>query len=619
MKNDAISYDDLLHVLPHLSAIIVGPGPGSPANPSDVGILNHLWGLTSDIVIPIFGVCLGLQSLSLAYGARLKRLNVVKHGQISHIHHGGSELFKGVGDALAVRYHSLHVVLKEGGEVEQLAWADDGTENGEVVMAVKHTSKPFWAVQYHPESVRTTGGGLEVLQNFWRLAKTWNRAHGRDLHPWDLSFTRIVGPTWPYLRPHSPPSTPSGSSSPNVITTVLELPTLSLHRACDLLGANDESSPFVLLESAAEPGRFSIIGAVSTDSLRITYSVGHKHVRVFTGGEWHRESLGHHDSWSWIASFMRCRKARGGAPEIPFWGGLVGYLSYELGVDTLSIPTARRRRHHPDLNLVFVDRSIVLDKSTGKLYIQSIKPNDQAWCTNMASRLSDAALEQPYPPTRIPPIFKKKPIINLPDEALYKSRITQAKEHLFVGNSYELCLTAPTTVITPARSLSSPSSSWDFYKLLQSQNPAPHSGYLRLHPSTLVSSSPERFLSFSRPPSTKCQLRPIKGTVRKGPGITRAVAEKALTGSPKEVAENLMIVDLIRHDLHGVVGDDVTVKQFCAIEEYETVWQMVSVIEGQSTQDVSGATDLDSEGELGWEVLRRSLPPGRFLFSLSSQ
>jgi para-aminobenzoate synthetase len=122
----------------------------------------------------------------------------------------------------------------------------------------------------------------------------------------------------------------------------------------------------------------------------------------------------------------------------------------------------------------------------------------------------------------------------------------------------------------------------------------------------LLSSSPERFLSYSRPPGTICQLRPIKGTVRKAPHVTREIAEKALIGSPKEVAENLMIVDLIRHDLHGVVGQDVQVKQFCSVEEYETVWQLVSVIEGRLSEHF----DPGVEDQLGWEVLRRSLPPG---------
>jgi para-aminobenzoate synthetase len=72
-----------------------------------------------------------------------------------------------------------------------------------------------------------------------------------------------------------------------------------------------------------------------------------------------------------------------------------------------------------------------------------------------------------------------------------------------------------------------------------------------------------------------------------------------------------MIVDLIRHDLHAVVGEDVQVKQFCGVEEYETVWQLVSVIEGKLEPGTSGASDPDSQ--LGWEMLRTSLPPGQSL------
>ncbi len=77
------------------------------------------------------------------------------------------------------------------------------------------------------------------------------------------------------------------------------------------------------------------------------------------------------------------------------------------------------------------------------------------------------------------------------------------------------------------------------------------------------------------------QLRPIKGTVRKGVDMTFEEAERILR-SPKEIGENLMIVDLIRHDLHSVVGQGVECKEFCSIEEYETLWQLVSVIEGQA-------------------------------------
>ena len=200
--------------------------------------------------------------------------------------------------------------------------------------------------------------------------------------------------------------------------------------------------------------------------------------------------------------------------------------------------------------------------------------------------------------------------VTLPDRDSYISNIVAAKERLSSGDSYELCITAPTRVLAPkapSAIAKGTSSSWVLYKLLRSCNPAPHSGYIRLHPLTLLSSSPERFLSYARPPDGVCQLRPIKGTVRKAPHITRTIAEEMLAGSKKEVAENLMIVDLIRHDLHSILGEDVEVKQFCSVEEYETVWQLVSVIEGRAHVSACGETDCD----LGWEVLRNSLPPGK--------
>ncbi|KXN84293.1 Aminodeoxychorismate synthase [Leucoagaricus sp. SymC.cos] len=100
-------------------------------------------------------------------------------------------------------------------------------------------------------------------------------------------------------------------------------------------------------------------------------------------------------------------------------------------------------------------------------------------------------------------------------------------------------------------------------------------------------------------------MRPIKGTVKKGGGVNRAVAEARLVGCVKEVAENLMIVDLIRHDLHGAVGSDVQVKKFCVVEEYETVFQLVSVIEARASLETANEA-LD----FGWGVLCKCLPPG---------
>ncbi|RDB28910.1 putative aminodeoxychorismate synthase [Hypsizygus marmoreus] len=607
IKNDDFTIEELLPYLHHFSAIVVGPGPGSPDNPSDIGVVKNLWKVKDEHVLPIFGVCLGLQSMAIEFGALLKRLHVVKHGQVSTIQHAGDGLFQGVGEVRAVRYHSLHVTLPEEGEIEALAWANDGEDNGRVLMAAKHGTRPYWAVQYHPESVCTAGGGSDILRNFWRLAQAWTTQNGRSVRPWNATITGAIGNPWPHHHSHSPPPTPTHPPR-SVATSITDISGLSVTHICELFGALDESSPFVLLDSAAKPGRFSVIASLLPSSLQVTHFVHDRFVTLRRGENVIQEKLGSRDVWSWLAAFMRTHKAVGLA-EIPFWGGLIGYLSYELGVHSLNVPLQSSKvsewRRHPDVNLVFVERSVVVDIVTDKAYVQSIIPGDDSWVAATSSQLIRTSDEHH---TRTPASeATSPPVVTLPDKELYISQINKAKEHLFAGDSYELCLTAPTRISIPQCSATSPTS-WERYKSLRKTNPAPHSAFLRLHPSTLLSSSPERFLSFSRPPHSICQLRPIKGTVRKAPGITRSVAEELLAGSTKEVAENLMIVDLIRHDLHGVVGDDVRVKQFCTVEEYETVWQLVSVIEGKLAEGSSA--DLDPDSEIGWEVLKKSLPPG---------
>ncbi|KAF5368600.1 hypothetical protein D9758_002255 [Tetrapyrgos nigripes] len=597
IKNDTLTIDGLRPLLKGFSAIIIGPGPGSPDNARDIGLIRDLWNLAEEELLPIFGVCLGLQSLAIEFGATLKRLHVVKHGQVSRISHTGQDLFRGVQDVHAVRYHSLHVELLPDGDIEPLAWANDELENGVVLMAAKHKSRPFWAVQYHPESVITEGGGLSVVQNFWDLALQWSRRHGRVPQPLDSSAWQILGHPWPHIETCS---IPTPSSLPPVVTVVLDLPGVSASKVCELLGVNDEKTPFALLDSAAKPGRFSIIASLSPSSLQILHSIGDAFVTLKRGNHVIHEMLGDSDIWSWLANFMRSKKVRGGIPEIPFWGGLIGLLSYELGVHSLSVPLRPNRREsnkHRDVNMVFVERSVVLDNTTGKLYIQSTSPNDSTWLNDISATCMDYFSHQ-SPPYRVPQVPAGSASVELPNKSRYISRIIEAQESLRAGDSYELCLTA-NTHLNVRRGMST----WDRYKVLRQTNPAPHSAYIRLHPTTFLSSSPERFLSYSRPPESLCQLRPIKGTIKKRPGITRAVAERALRGSCKEVAENLMIVDLIRHDLHAVVGLDVEVKQFCGIEEYETVWQMVSVIEGKLPSHTAN-------NEIGWGVLKHSLPPG---------
>ncbi len=137
-------------------------------------------------------------------------------------------------------------------------------------------------------------------------------------------------------------------------------------------------------------------------------------------------------------------------------------------------------------------------------------------------------------------------------------------------------------------------------------NPAPFASYIRLGGATLVSASPERFLQYDR--NGLCSMRPMKGTVRKSEAVsTLAQAEKILH-IPKEEAENLMIVDLVRHDLHGICGPgNVSVPHLLKVEEYQSVFQMITVVEGR----LPSSEDSDkSRNYSGLDALAASLPPG---------
>jgi para-aminobenzoate synthetase len=275
------------------------------------------------------------------------------------------DLFKDVKDVEAVRYHSLHVTLQNSRGLEELAWADD-PENGRVVMALKHKSKPFWAVQYHPESVRTSGGGSEVMNNFCKLASGWNQKSRRETLPWDLNAEEFFGSSWPESCLSQPLtaiprqlSTTSGSKPRKVITRSLPLPELTSISVAENFHAINEQEPFVLLDSSSQPGRYSIIGVPSPISIRLQYHNGDDYVTVYENERPSRCSLNGGDIWAWTSQFMNKFLAIGGNESVPFWGGLVGHISYELACNTVdhspSGPHHRDHQTHPDINLMMVE------------------------------------------------------------------------------------------------------------------------------------------------------------------------------------------------------------------------------------------------------------------------
>ncbi|KAF2137306.1 uncharacterized protein K452DRAFT_236069 [Aplosporella prunicola CBS 121167] len=642
-----------LALLSTFDAAIAGPGPGNPLDASSVGLIAALWQLPDAALLPVLGICLGMQSLGAAFGGQVTRLREPRHGVVTYLSHTRQGVFRGVGEVSAVLYHSLRVefppeeVEGEGeevlglwgrrGDLLPLAYDTAVPANGPVLQAVAHAAKPFTGLQYHPESICTSPAGAQVVRNWWAGAKAWLEARGRA--PGAVATqtqTQIQTQTLPQQQQRQRASS-YGEDMPARIAHVRVPGTHNTAAISALLNVGgSESAEAVILESGtdastgrpvrAETGNKSIVAVFEPERppLRVVYFTEGRVLELWAGRGrvWRGEGV----------DVVKERDENGvndvavgsGPAESPFWGGLVGWVGYEAGLQTIEVqpskagaaaaaagPDAQRR---PDMAWVFVSRSVVVDHVGGGAYVQSweeTEAREKAWVARTAARLSELAKKEGAGAQEKEKEKEKEEqeqeqeldarlraaVRHTPAQAGYEDAVRHCQESIRAGDSYELCLTAQTRVLVPRSTASAAATSHTLYSRLRTLNPAPFSAYLRLSGAHIISSSPERFLRWTR--RGTCQYRPIKGTVKKSADMTREKAE-ALLKAPKEQAENLMIVDLVRHDLHGVVGaGNVRVTKLMGVEEYETVWQLVSVVEG----DLGGA-------KAGISILAASLPPG---------
>lgn len=164
VRNDTVTPEDIAALKPE--AVIISPGPGKPA---DAGICIEAvkkLGRT----IPMLGVCLGHQSICMAYGARVSYAKKLMHGKQSMTKLDvESPLFSGCPQTVfAARYHSLAVIEDT---IPECLRVTARTDDGEV-MAVQHREYPVFGVQFHPESVMTPDGGT-MAANFLRFSKSY--------------------------------------------------------------------------------------------------------------------------------------------------------------------------------------------------------------------------------------------------------------------------------------------------------------------------------------------------------------------------------------------------------------------------------------------------------------
>jgi anthranilate synthase component 2 len=160
-RNDQITIEEIEAMKPE--KIVISPGPCTPNEAGvSLAVIEHFKGK-----IPIFGICLGHQSIGQAFGGNIVRASRVMHGKTSPVHHKNLGVFQDLPNPVtATRYHSLVIDKASLPDcLEITAWTENEDGSMEEIMGVRHKTLGVEGVQFHPESILTEYGH-ELLNNF---------------------------------------------------------------------------------------------------------------------------------------------------------------------------------------------------------------------------------------------------------------------------------------------------------------------------------------------------------------------------------------------------------------------------------------------------------------------
>ncbi|MFI0263045.1 aminodeoxychorismate synthase component I [Streptomyces sp. NPDC017056] len=559
-----VKNDDPLSSIPleEFDGIVISPGPGSPGVPADVGISRTL---VTSVDLPILGVCLGHQLIGSVHGATVGPAPKIMHGRTSLVRHDGDRLFRGMAEEFtAVRYHSLALSGIEA-PLEVIAENEDG-----VAMAIRHSGRPLWGVQFHPESILSDDGRL-LLRNFSEIAAESGSASSTSSG--HAVRNGAIDCTWRCVEG--------------------EVDGRALFEA--FCGSSTES--FWLDSSDTGQARFSVIGGLpDARSTTASYRVADGRTTVTEPDG----SVRYIDAD--IFTFLKGRQCiisvdREELLPFEFRPGFVGYLGYELRADTEKMTVSRHSRL-PDARFLLTDRYVIVDHRENRVYLLFAsgpglgeRSEAQAWF-EAASRTVARAVTAP--PRDVEPTPRVKPVevVFRDGKEAYLAKIRKCQSYLSSGESYELCL-------TNTASIAGEFDAAETYIRLRAASPVPYGAFLRTPEFSVLSASPERFMTIDG--ERFVRVSPIKGTRRRGTTEEEdAALKRELASDVKEIAENLMIVDLMRNDLSRVseIGSVRPVELF-GVHTFASVHQMVSTIESKLRKDVAAV-----------DCIRGAFPPG---------
>ncbi len=279
---------------------------------------------------------------------------------------------------------------------------------------------------------------------------------------------------------------------------------------------------------------------------------------------------------------------RAGAPGLPFSGGAIGWFAYDLARRLGPLPSlAVDAEGTPDLAVGIYDWALVVDHEANR---SRLIGTNFAELEGRRRLFADAPAGGGAQPPRVP--FRVlEPVRQNLSRAAYLDAFARIQRYLCEGDCYQVNLAQRFAAATRG-------DPWLAYRELRVMNPAPFGAYLGTPDCQVLCSSPERFL---RVRNGLVETKPIKGTRPRGadPGEDLRLAEE-LRASPKDRAENLMIVDLLRNDLGRVctVGS-IAVPTLFTVEAFASVHHLVSTVCGRLA---AGRTALD--------LLRACFPGG---------
>lgn len=336
----------------------------------------------------------------------------------------------------------------------------------------------------------------------------------------------------------------------------------------DIFSLFKEDINTVLLDSARDPeslGRYSFIGVNKFLSFKSKNGMCYKGEEIYSG-----------DTFEELNKILKEYKVENNT-NLPFASGGIGYFSYDIARELEKLPIiAAEDIDIPHCYYNFYDNIIILDNFEKSTYVTALgllKPQKDSICDIV--KLIQMGNKTVYEEVGVITNKFKSGF----EKNNYMDTVSKVRAYIKSGDIY-------ITNLTQRYSCNISRSAYEIYKDLRHINPAPFAAFMNFEDFSIICSSPERFLSIK---DRVVETRPIKGTMPRGANASEDLKNKnILLNSEKDKSELLMVVDLERNDLSKVCKPrSVKVTELFKLEEYSTVFHLVSTIIGQLKEEVS--------------------------------